>query len=70
MITDRNVTDSGLGERVAGLSYWTADSDDVDVFNFDESRTIELMRGILREVDRELLAAQFRLGQGELVAPK
>ena len=33
---------------------------------FDDPWTIELMQGILRGVDRELLAAQFGLGHGEL----
>jgi esterase/lipase superfamily enzyme len=37
---------------------------------FDEPKTIDLMRGILRGVDRELISAQFHLSQGELVAPK
>ncbi|HEV2971403.1 MAG TPA: alpha/beta hydrolase [Pirellulales bacterium] len=32
MITDRNVAGDEFGGRVAGLSYWTADSDDVDIF--------------------------------------
>jgi hypothetical protein len=37
---------------------------------FDEPKTIDLMREILRGVDRELISAQFHLSQGELVAPK
>jgi esterase/lipase superfamily enzyme len=53
MITDRNVAADGSGERVASLSYWTADSDDVDVFtNWTRVRVNEFQRELAATADR------------------
>src|SRR5205807_1131947 len=53
IITDRNIATDGLGERVAGLSYWTADSDDVDVFtNWSRVRANEFQRALAAAADR------------------
>jgi esterase/lipase superfamily enzyme len=53
MITDRNVTADGLGERVAALSYWMAESDDVDVFsNWTRVRANEFQRALAAAADQ------------------
>jgi esterase/lipase superfamily enzyme len=53
MITDRNIAADGFGQRVAGLSYWTADNDDVDVFaNWTRTRANEFQRALVAAADR------------------
>ena len=52
MITDRNIAADGFGERVASMSYWKADSDEVDIFdNWTRVRVNKFQRGLAAAAD-------------------
>ena len=52
MITNRNVLSDGLGQRLDGLTYWTADSDDVATFsNWTKTRAEAFQKQLVAAAD-------------------